>query len=187
MIRHFPTDEPSAPARTRRACLALAMIPVLLVGCTVDVEEPDASPTPAASTAPPSTAVEDFQDLAGFTSEYSDAATELSKTLPAGTSIPDLPTGEWDPEGHYEPGAGDMEAAFAWQCAWIRTYLDAKTHSDQETVDASLSNLKAWTELSLVRPHVDEESRRVWAEEVIEPAALGDDSFLLSIGANCTP
>lgn len=179
--------------RTHAQCptmlAAVLVMSFVLTACTSDALGPVASPSPSPSPSPEasisSTAVEDFANLEGFASEYDEAASELSSTLPDGATIPDAPIGEWDPEGQFEPGAGEMQAAFVWQCAWINAYVDAKTRSDQGAIDKSLAQLEGWTELSLVKTHIDDESRKVWADEVITSARHGDDSFLLSVGADC--
>jgi hypothetical protein len=121
----------------------------------------------------------------GFLGEYEEAAGNLDASLPDGWHIESEPQGDWDPDGQYETGAGEMQAAFAWQCAWIDEYEVAKAAADEPRIQHTLDQLATWTSLDEVAPHIDEASTRTWAEEVISPARSGDDGFLLDLAESC--
>lgn len=157
-----------------------------LSACTSDDAPRDAAPSPSVGSPEDSFVREPagegvFGDHGAFKDEYVDAAQELDALLPADTSFPDEPLGEWDPDGKYEEGVGYMHAAFFWQCAWLREYAEG----DEERRLEALENLRTWPELPRIRDHMDEHSLEVWEHEVVDAAAEGEDGFLLALAENC--
>lgn len=180
------------PRRFDMSSIVAIITICLLTGCTSDAngaEDESGRPLPASSTATvqpsPAPTVAEFVDHEAFTAEYRDAATVLTQTLPTGAAIPEQPPGEWQQDGQFEKGAGEMQAAFAWQCAWIDAYSDARRSGDQSEVELALQKLEAWIDLPQVSPHIDQRSREVWLKEFVDPARRGDDTRLIDIAASC--
>lgn len=168
-------------------CMVLALVSALaLTACSEEPgekESVEAELQSEASEETPTPGV--FEDYDAFAEEYVDSVESLTETLPEGATFTPHPVGDWDPEGQYEAGAGQMHAAFQWQCAWIVSYEDAKAANDQKAMTVALDRLEGWANLAEVAPHTDDASRVMWEQQVIAPARAGDDAFLVELGAGC--
>jgi hypothetical protein len=132
----------------------------------------------------PSEAAE-FGGINEFTVEYEQAAGDLSDDLPPGATLPSEVGEGWDPEGKYEAGAGEMQAALAWQCAWLTEYLGATSDAATDRVEIALGRLRSWIDLPEVTSHVDERSREIWLNDVVGAVEEGDDSALRKFAEPC--
>ncbi|WP_372984478.1 hypothetical protein [Microbacterium sp.] len=146
---------------------------------------PSPSGTPHAADEQESAPLDSFGDLTSFIDEYRTATEELASSLPEGHSVRDTPSGDWDENGQFEPGAGEMQAAFEWQCAWLGAYVAATADGDVTAASEALDKLEEWTKLPEVAPHTDDASKQIWVEQVIAPARTGEDTFLLEFVSGC--
>lgn len=159
---------------------------VALTACTGDLGEDTVDDLgPSVVENEPTSEAASFDGYEAFVEEYVDAVDSLEATLPEGTELSSDPIGDWDRDGRYEAGAGEMHAAFQWQCAWMASYENSKAANDQEEMGTALNRLEEWVSLSEVEPHIDDASRAMWMDQVIAPARGGDDAFLLELGAGC--
>jgi len=166
---------------------ALALV-ASLAGCTGG---PSTESTPAQSEPPgiadqqQSAPADAFVNFDSFVDEYEAASEDLAGTLPEGHESPSSPPGDWDEDGQYEPGTGEMQAAFEWQCAWMAAYVEATTSGNATARSDALDRLEEWTKLPVVAPHTDDASKETWAEQVIAPARTGEDTALLEFASGC--
>lgn len=176
------------------ATLTLAPLLLFLAACTDNVEGDDERNRTSSHNFTqqgqrvPSEGEETPRRLKGFDEfgdEYSAAIDNLSQTLPAGYDLADTPTGDWDPQGRYESGVGQMHAALQWQCAWLTEYVAASSAYDTEAIRDAIAHLDSWTELDEVSPYIDAGSVEYWRKQVIAPASDGDDSQLLEFAREC--
>lgn len=172
-------------AATGVAALALA---AALVGCTGEPSAegaPEQSETPVATDESQGAPADSYVNFNSFVDEYQAAAEDLARTLPAGHEMLSSPPGDWDEDGQFEPGTGEMQAAFEWQCAWITAYVEATNNDNAVARSDALDSLEEWTNLPEVAPHTDDASKKIWAEQVIGPARAGEDTFLLEFASGC--
>ena len=127
----------------------------------------------------------EFSNYEGFIDEFRETAQQLDKSLPEGYPLISELNGEWDRSGRYEAGAGAMQAAFQWQCAWISTYVQSKDGGDADGASHAVDRLAEWTQLPAVAPHIDDASKKSWADDLITPTREGNDTLLLELGTDC--
>ncbi|MGN7948531.1 hypothetical protein ACTJKH_07280 [Microbacterium sp. 22215] len=166
--------------------MAWLLIPtaITLSACTGADAELEGRPETALPTPTPTTT---FTDLDGFAEEYTSAAERLADSLPAGRDFPATPPGEWEAEGNFEEGTGEVAAALQWRCEWLSAYVIAAESARPDDAEVALDQLAEWGNLREVRDHSDGETRTMWLERVVETARSGDDSALRAIQAECLP
>ena len=165
----------------------VAFVASTITGCSPDfaTEEESTAPSgsPSASTPEGAKPTQAF-DL--FIDEYRASTEYLAESLPEGAVFPSAPPGEWESDGVFEEGVGDMQAALFWQCSWIAEYEKSKIADDAAAKAMALDQLDGWTELAAVAPNVDAESVTIWHRDVVGAAQDGDDSFLIMLADGCT-
>lgn len=116
--------------------------------------------------------------------EYFDEAHKL--TLAPGWEWPAVQRYESvGPDGHqvvYEKNAGRVDAAWYWHCSWGRAFFAATTNAEREAALAEVLRLpqSAFYKFGL------EQQDRLRRDKVLEQAAAGDTTTLLSvIEQNC--
>lgn len=166
--------------------MAWLLIPaaISISACTGEDAQHEGRPVTALPTPTPTTA---FTDFDGFAGEYASAAERLAASLPAGVEFPAAPPGEWDTDGTFEDGTGEVAAALQWRCKWSSAYVAAADSGLNEDAAAALDQLAEWGTLSEVRKHSDSETRTMWLERVVETARSGDDRTLRAIHGECEP
>lgn len=180
-----------------RIAVYVAATLVLLAGCASSPETPsdaaqqhspaDESPTvgPPAGEGTGATEPTSFVRFDEFLREYQRASSELSSSLPQGASLPPTPPGAWEEDGEFEVGAGEMQAAFAWQCTWLVELDVVEDESRWDGAEVAIRRLSGWVDLPQVDPHLDAASRDLWTSGFIEPARQGDTAALLSLLDGC--
>lgn len=157
---------------------------LILTSCT-NADGNTSSGLTAPTAASASEQVQSFGTYSDFEAEYVRAADQLNQTMPDGMKLPASVSGSWDPEGRYEEGAGDMQAAFIWQCAWLQEYTTAREQDDSKRREVALQHLEAWPDLLLVSPHIDAASRHAWLNDYVLPAGQGDDGSFVKLAEEC--
>lgn len=152
-----------------------------LAACTAGENHDQMQPTELMTPSPTST----FDDFAGFKNEYRRAADLLLGSLPPGAEFPAEPPGEWEREGNFEQGTGEVAAVLHWRCAWATAYVESAGSGDVTGAEEALDRLAEWGELRGMRDHSDEDTRAKWLERVVEPARTGADATLRGIQAEC--
>lgn len=153
---------------------------LLLAGCTATT-----GPTEPTPDSPSAEATASFGNLHEMANEYEAASRELTDSLPEGSEFPSEPPGDWEPDGQYEEGVGDVTAALYWRCEWMIAYADARASSDSEAAAEALTALRDWVDLSAVVENSDEDTRSMWLSEIVSPASEGDDTKLVTLAEEC--
>ncbi|MCL2735977.1 MAG: hypothetical protein FWD75_05005 [Propionibacteriaceae bacterium] len=156
-------------------------------GCTASREptEPITPPDPPSQSFSTTEKIGTFGTYSDFRDIYTRTTVELSDSLPPGYRFPSEPAGDWDRDGSFESGVGEMQAAFYWQCAWEKAYTRAAASHDTATMTEALDQLVAWTHLPMVTAHIDEDSLQRWTAKLITPARMGDDTALVNYSTTC--
>lgn len=175
--------------RAARVAVVLATT-VFLAGCFAtqeDLERPEASGAlhTSTQTSPAPKATAEVGDREDFLDEYRTASDRLSSSLPCGERFAAQPSGEWASDGEYEAGAGGMQAAFNWQCAWLVAYELAITNDEPSEAAVALDSLESWPDLPEVDPYIDSASESLWAETFIASARAGDPTGLFELAEGC--
>lgn len=163
-----------------RESIAAVILLMFMTGCvaTTPLAGPNLTRSDREAEGAPT---EGFGSIADFESEYMRSAEQLASSLPPGVEFPTRVPGSWKEDAAFERGAGEMQAAFYWQCAWLTEYSSAKESNDASGQVEALDKLDAWITLPGVEPHVDEASIDVWNSEFVAPAREGRDDNLLSL------
>lgn len=136
-----------------------------------------ALPTPSPTTT--------FIEFDEFAAEYANTAERLADSLPDGATFPLDPPGEWETDGSFEVGAGEVAAALQWRCEWATAYVIAADADRRDDAASALDQLAGWGDMREVRDHSDSNTRTMWLERAIETARSGEDSTLRAIQAEC--
>ncbi len=124
-----------------------------------------------------------FQD--GVRNEYRDTVSSFPYQLPKAIEFPPEVPLPVEDGVIYENGIGESGAYFFWQCAWMKSALDADEAADEAAVEAAFTELEKWDKTSFYRDHIIE-SYGTWKDAVLKPAEKKEfEPMAQSYSASC--
>lgn len=112
--------------------------------------------------------------------EYERSVKDFAQPLPKGVEFPkELPEGTTEKDVTYEEGFGDSLAAFYWQCAWEKSFLDSFSQKDSEASDHALNMVEKFKTLPYYKAHIEDPTDG-WQKNVVDTARLGDPTEMRS-------